>query len=190
MKDVQIERGVAKVAAGTWLVGRGQPLAYGGAPLRLTSLRGFFVADRQKVQVVTAQGEIYCGAGERPFLTRLDCPVEVQAVSEKVLVAPPEARVGAVLMRLIPMSFRLAMSVTRFAQRWVVMATRSRVIQVSLAEGETLTVRREAVVAWTTRRPTGFCPKLRLRDVFLPRVRPTGLMMSFYGPGLLWLEGA
>jgi uncharacterized protein (AIM24 family) len=69
------------------------------------------------------------------------------------------------------------------------MATASRTARVALADGETLSVRPEAVVAWAGRRPTGFCPKISVWDVLLPRV-PRALLFTFYGPGVVWIEGA
>ena len=60
---------------------------------------------------------------------------------------------------------------------------------VTLGEDEVFTVRADAAVAWTTRRPVGFVPRLRMRDVFLPRKRQENLMMHFYGPGNVWFEG-
>jgi uncharacterized protein (AIM24 family) len=69
------------------------------------------------------------------------------------------------------------------------MATASRTARVQVADGETFSVRPEAAVAWTTRQPTGFCPKLSIWDVLLPR-GPRNLLLTFYGPGLVWIEGA
>ena len=172
-------------------MGREQPLAYGGERrLQVRAIRGAFAPDRFKLRQVAGAEVLYCGLAERPFLTRLDCPVPVQVVSDKVLLAPAAARTGALLVRLIPLSFRFALCTTVFQQQWVVAATRSRTMQKTLAEGETLTVSREAVVAWTTKRPTGFLPRLRLRDILLPAVQPKRLMLTFYGPGVLWFEGA
>ena len=72
---------------------------------------------------------------------------------------------------------------------WVLMATASRTARLQVADGDTLSVRPEAVVAWTTRQPTGFCPKLSIWDVLLPH-GPRNLLLTFYGPGLVWIEGA
>ena len=72
---------------------------------------------------------------------------------------------------------------------WVVMATRSRTTRVSLADGESLGVRPEAAVAWTGPRPTGFCPRLRLLDILLPR-GPRDLLLHFHGPAIVWIEGS
>ncbi len=188
--EATLANGMARVEAGQWLVGKGQPVAFAGARCQSQTLRGFLAPDRARLSLLTASDALYCASAERPFLTRLDCPMPLWVVSEKVLVAPASARTGAALQRLIPMSLRLALCVTAFRGAWVVTATRSRTTRVVLAEGETLTVRREAVVAWTTRAPTGFVPKLRLRDLLLPNARPKAMMVSFYGPGNLWIEGA
>ena len=53
----------------------------------------------------------------------------------------------------------------------------------------TLSARPEAVVAWTGKRPTGFCPKLSIWDILLPR-GPRDLLFTFYGPGIVWIEGS
>ena len=71
----------------------------------------------------------------------------------------------------------------------VVMATRSRTTRIALADGESLGVRPEAAVAWTGPRPTGFCPRLRLLDVLLPR-GPRDLLLHFHGPAIVWIEGS
>ena len=57
-----------------------------------------------------------------------------------------------------------------------------------LEDGQTLSVRPEAVVAWTGKMPTGFCPKLSIWDVILPR-GPRDLLFTFYAPGVVWIEG-
>lgn len=69
------------------------------------------------------------------------------------------------------------------------MATASRTRRLSVEEGQTLSVRPEAVVAWTGKRPTGFCPKLGVLDMILPR-GPKDLLLNFYGPGIVWVEGS
>ena len=75
------------------------------------------------------------------------------------------------------------------AGAWVVMATASRTCRMPLEDGQTLSVRPESVVAWTGKSPTGFCPRLSLWDVILPR-GPRELLYTFYGPGVVWVEGA
>ena len=72
---------------------------------------------------------------------------------------------------------------------WVVMATASRTTRVPVPEDETLSVRPEAAVAWTGKRPSGFCPKLGLWDMLLPR-GPKNLLLRFHGPCLVWIEGS
>jgi len=131
----------------------------------------------------------WCSASACPFLTRIDCGVPVTAVSDKVLVAPAAARSGARLLRVVPMSFARSIRTTEFSSEWVVMATRSRTARVALADGESLGVRPEAAVAWTGARPTGFCPRLRLLDVLLPR-GPRDLLLHFHGPAIVWIEGS
>lgn len=187
---VAFVHGMVKVGPGAWLLGKGQPVAFAGARPQMGGLRGWFVPDRGALVTAQSEAPLFCAAGERPFLTRLDCPVEVSVVSHKLLVAPLAARVGAALQRLIPMSLRLALCVTRVRGLWAVAATRARTAHLYLREGETLTARREAVVAWSTQPPTGFVPKLRLRDILLPSARMQSLMVSFYGPGNVWIEGA
>ncbi len=72
---------------------------------------------------------------------------------------------------------------------WVVMATASRTARLSVTDGDTLSVRPEAVVAWTGQRPSGFCPKLGIWDILLPR-GPKDLLFSFHGPCIVWIEGS
>lgn len=180
---------MAQLPAGDWLVGRGQPVAYKGDST-VRALRGWLAPDRAKLTRLLAADTLYCGASTRPFLTRLDCASSLTVVSEKVLAMPHAAREKGTLLRLIPMSFRGALCVTHCKSLWAVMATASRTLMVTLQENEVLSVRREAAVAWTTRAPTGFCPRLRLRDILLPRPNRTALYLNFYGPGVLWLEGA
>lgn len=190
MNEVTIANGCAEVPAGTWLMGRAQPTACLGS-FSLRTLKGFIVPDRASVRIATAGGTSWCADQRRPFLTRLDAlPDESLAVvSAKLLVAPSEARVGARNVKLIPMSFRGVARVTEFRAGWTVTATAGRVTRVALAEGESLTVRPEALVAWTGKDPTGFCPKLRVLDLLLPRV-PKRLAFSFHGPAVVWFEGS
>ena len=70
------------------------------------------------------------------------------------------------------------------------MATQSRTTRVTLSEGEMLTMRIESAVAWTTKHPTGYCPKLGIMDILIPRKHDRNLMLHFYGPGIVWMEGA
>ena len=190
---VELASGFAVVGAGAWLFGRAQPAAVRGAFSR-RSLRGFVCPDRAALSLVElAAGEnapaAHCSAADRPFLTRIDCGAPVSAVSDKVLVAPAEARAGARLVKVVPMSLARSLRVTEFSSEWVVVATRSRTARVALADGESLGVRPEAAVAWTGARPTGFCPRLRLLDVLLPR-GPRDLMLHFHGPAIVWVEGS
>ena len=60
---------------------------------------------------------------------------------------------------------------------------------IMLEDGETFSARSEAVVAWTGRLPTGFCPKLSIWDILLPH-GPRDLLFTFYGPSIVWIEGS
>ena len=155
-----------------------------GALRSLRSLR-----DNQNPEDGANGARAWCSASACPFLTRIDCGVPVTAVSDKVLVAPAAARSGARLLRVVPMSFARSIRTTEFSSEWVVMATRSRTARVALADGESLGVRPEAAVAWTGPRPSGFCPRLRLLDVLLPR-GPRDLLLHFHGPAIVWIEGS
>ena len=115
--------------------------------------------------------------------------VALNVVARKLLVAPFASRVKGLALKLIPMSFARALAVTQLLKGWAVMATKSRVTRVALAEGESLTMRPEALVAWIGAKPTGFCPKLRLVDILLPR-GPRNLAYSFHGPATVWFEGS
>lgn len=213
----ELASGFAVVGAGSWLFGRAQPAAVRGAFTR-RFLRGFICPDRGSLTIGElaadesqgarfkaqeapsslngngsdlrpATAAAHCAAADRPFLTRIDCGAPVTAVSDKVLVAPASVRTGAHLVRPVPMSLARSLRVTEFASEWIVMATRSRTTRIALEEGESLGVRPEAAVAWTGARPTGFCPRLRLFDILLPR-GPRDLLFHFHGPAIVWIEGS
>lgn len=189
MVQAVIEKGCAKVPSGSWLVGRGQPAACLGA-CRARALRGFIVPDRSRVMTVSAEGALYCAAADRPFLVRLDAlPDEkLNLVSDRLLLAPADARTGAHHVKLVPMSFSRVTTVTEFQKGWAIAATQSRVTQVAVEEDQTLTVHPEAIVAWVGRDPTGFCPRLGMLDLLLPR-GPKNLTYNFHGPCTVWFEG-
>ena len=194
--EAVIENGVASVESGRWLVARGQPAAVLGAFAPAKGYRApggwwsrTFSPDRQRLSFLETTGRMWCSAASRPFLTRLDLGEAVSVVTDKLLLAPLSARKGSKLVKLIPFSWKNATCMTVLEIGWALMATKSRVVKVVVKEGETLGVKPESVVAWTGPRPTGFCPRLRLRDVFLPR-RPKCLRFDFHGPAIVWIEGA
>jgi len=176
-------------------VGQAQPVACLGS-FAVQGLRGFIVPDRSWVRkfVVAAQPEsapcAWFAKADAPFLTRIDVlPDEsLHLVSSKLLIAPFSSRVKARNVKLVPMSFRRATVVTEFRFGWVVAATASRVTRVVVDDGQTLTVRPESVVAWSGKDPTGFCPKLSLLDLILPK-GPKNLAYTFHGPCVVWFEG-
>ena len=206
MDAVKIEGGFAEVGAGAWLMGRGQPTAFFGSSSRRRR-KGWFVRDRPALDLVETTAAAKCADATRPFLTHVPCAAPVFSVSGKVLVAPAAARKGSMLVKAIPMSGKRSLCVTEFGlvddgqlsnhknaesqnqSAWVVMATASRTCRMPLEDGQTLSVRPESVVAWTGKAPTGFCPKLSLWDVLLPR-GPRDLLYTFYGPGVVWIEGS
>ena len=183
-----LQNGHAVLDAGLWLASRGQPTACRGSAVT-RGLRGVFVPDRASYALVETTGEAWFADAARPFLTHVPCAAPLTAVAEKVLVAPAKARTGAETVRLVPLSWTGAVRATRFEREWVVFATRSRTAKAVLEESEVFTVLADAAVAWTTKRPVGYVPRLRMRDVFLPRKRQANLMMHFYGPGIVWFEG-
>ncbi|MBE6396092.1 MAG: hypothetical protein E7046_03725 [Lentisphaerae bacterium] len=188
--EATIESGFAHVTGGAWLLGVSQPAAYRGA-LRDRRMGGWIVPDRGRLRSVELSGTASCSDAKRPFLARIDCADTLSVVSERILVAPAASRTGSQLVRVVPMSFRHALAVTEFRNPgWAVTATASRVNRFVLEEGEVLSVRLESVVAWTTRRPTGHCPRLAMRDILIPRRRAKSLWLNFYGPGVVWAEGA
>ena len=187
-ETVKIEGGFAEVGAGAWLMGRGQPAAFFGSAVRRRR-KGFFLRDRSALDLVETTGAAKCADARRPFLTHIPCAAPISAASAKVLVAPAKARRDAHFVKLIPMSLKNALCVTEFGEEWVVMATAGRTCRMPLDDGQTLSVRPEAVVAWTGRNPTGFCQRLSLWDVLLPR-GPRDLLLTFYGPGVVWAEGS
>ena len=204
---VTIEGGFAEVGAGAWLMSHGQPAAFFGRILRRRRA-GWRVRDRAALNLVETTAVAKCADSSRPFLTHIPCAAPIYAVSCKVLVAPASARRDALTVKAIPLSMQRSLCATEFAQppeddsrieasgssgssakAWVVTATAGRTTRMQVADGETLSVRPEAVVAWTGKPPTGFCPKLRLWDVLLPR-GPRDLLLTFYGPGIVWIEGS
>ena len=185
---VTIEGGFAEVGAGRWLMGHGQPAAFFGSARRRRR-GGWRVRDRGRLDLVETTAAAKCADSSRPFLTHIPCAAPVFAVSEKVLVAPAEARADAHCVKVVPLSLKSALCVTEFASEWVVSATAGRTARVALGDGDTFSARPEAVVAWTGRRPTGFCTKLGILDIILPR-GPRDLLLTFYGPGVVWIEGA
>ena len=185
---VKMEGGFAEVGSGAWLMGRGQPAAFFGSAFRRRR-KGFFLRDRQNLDLVEISSAAKCADARRPFLTHIPCAAPVYTMSSKVLVAPAAAWAGAETVKVVPMSLKGALCVTRFGGEWVVMATASRTARLQVADGDTLSARPEAVVAWTGNRPTGFCPKLGLADILLPR-GPLNLMLHFHGPSIVWVEGA
>ena len=186
-ETVKIEGGFAEVGAGAWLMGRGQPAAFFGSAVRRRR-KGFFLRDRSALDLVETTGAAKCADARRPFLTHIPCAAPISAASAKVLVAPAAARTGAEVVKMIPMSLKGSLCVTVFGENWVVMATASRTARLQVADGDTLSVRPESIVAWTGNRPTGFCPKLGLWDILLPR-GPRNLLLHFHGPSVVWVEG-
>ncbi len=185
---VAIESGFAEVGAGAWLMRPAQPAAFFGEVVRRRR-KGWIVRDRGHLELVETTAAAKCADALRPFLTHIPCAEPIFAVSDKVLVTPASARARAELVKVVPMSLRGALCVTVLEQSWVVMATASRTVRIQVSDGETLSVRPEAVVAWTGHRPTGFCRKLGLLDILLPR-GPKDLVLHFHGPCLVWAEGS
>ena len=184
---MKIEGGFAEVGAGAWLMGRGQPAAFLGSAVRRRR-KGLFLRDRSALDLVETTAAAKCADARRPFLTHIPCAAKISAVSSKVLVAPAAAWAGAETVKIVPMSMRNALCVTMFDGEWVVMATASRTARFPVEDGDTLSARPDSVVAWTGNRPTGFCPKLGLLDVILPR-GARDLLLHFHGPTVVWVEG-
>ena len=185
---VAIQGGFAEVEAGSWLMSRGQPAAFSGKAVRRRRT-GWIVPDRARLELVETTGESKCASATRPFLTHIPCAAPVHAVSEKVLVAPAAARAGAKNVKVVPFSLSTALCATEFREEWLVAATVSRTARANVEDGATLSVRPDAVVAWTGGLPTGFCPKLGLWDMLLPR-GPRDLLLNFHGPAVVWIEGS
>ena len=184
---VKIEGGFAEVGAGEWLVGHGQPTAFFGTAV-CRRRKGFFLRDRSCIDRIETTATAKCADARRPFLTHIPCASPISAMSSKVLVAPASAWVGAELLKIVPMSMRNTLCITKFGGEWVVMATASRTARLQVEDGDTLSLRPESAVAWTGNRPTGFCPRLGLWDFILPR-GPKNLLLHFHGPSVVWVEG-
>ncbi len=193
--EAQIENGFASVENGEWLFASKQPSAVAGTlvpkcPPRTEGSwwRRLFQPDRRRLQFAELAGRMWCGDGKRPFVTRLDLADRVTVVTEKLLLAPIGSRKSGRLLRVVPFSFRGAICTTAMEGEWAVMSTAGRVARAVVKDGETLGVKPEAVVAWTGKPPTGFCPRLRVRDIFIPRA-PKCMRLNFHGPCVVWFEG-
>ena len=184
----EIAGGFAATGAGEWLASRGQPVAFRGEAVRRRR-KGWVVRDRQALDAVETSGSAWFADSSRPFLSLVSCAAPVFAVSSKVLVAPAKARSGAFLVKTVPMTSRGAILATKFENGWIVAATASRTTRIAVEDGETLSVRPGAVVAWTGPRPTGYVRRLGMLDVLLPRA-PRDLMLHFHGPCIVWAEGS
>ncbi len=112
---VTIANGFAEIGAGTWLAGRGQPVASFGEAVRRRR-PGLCVHDRSALSLMETPGGAFFADSSRPFLTLVPCAAPVFAVSDKVLLAPAAARVGSELVKLVPMSLRHSFCVTQFEQ--------------------------------------------------------------------------
>ena len=194
--EAEFENGFARVEGGEGLFNMRQPAAVSGtlAPKRLPRGEGswwrrLFHPDRRRLQCATLAGRMWCGDRAHPFLTRIDLAERVTVVTEKLLLAPPSARRASSLLRTVPFSFRGAVCTTALEGGWAVTATQGRTSRVVVEEGGTLGVKPEATVAWTGRPPTGYCPRLRFRDLVLPRA-PKCLRLNFHGPCVVWFEGS
>ena len=194
--EALIENGFAIVEDGSWLLPPAQPAATLGTSRALPLPKGkaswfrrLIAPDRQRLVHVELKGKMYCADRTRPFLSRLDAGEPLNLVTAKLLVAPADSRTMGILVRPIPFSIRGAICATALTGGWAVAATAGRVARVVVADGETLAVRPEALVAWTGRPPTGMVPRLRLRDILLPRT-PQSLVLDFHGPCIVWLEGS
>ena len=150
MVTVKIDGGFAEVGAGSWLMDHGQPTAFFGSAVRRRR-KGFFLRDRSRLDLVETTSAAKCADANRPFLTHIPCAAPVSAVSGKVLVAPASAWAGAQTVKAIPMSVKGSFCVTQFGEEWVVMATASRTSRIQVPDGDTVSARPEAVVAWTGR---------------------------------------
>ncbi len=188
MEAARIESGFAEVGAGSWLMGRGQPAAFFGSAARRRR-KGWLLRDRRSLDLVETSASARCSDSRRPFLTHIPCAAPISAVADKVLVAPAAARTDSYMLKAIPMSVRSAVAVTEFDKEWVVVATAGRTSRISVEDGDTLSARPESVVAWTGKRPTGFCPRLGFWDFVLPR-GPKDLFFHFHGPCIVWVEGS
>ncbi len=203
-ESCDIENGFAIVKADEDLLCQPDgPTAIRGGSVTLTRLpllktvkwyKRLFTPDRfrlKKCQASNTEIKLFFSDSKRPFLTLLGAPMDspLTVVTERLLVCPLRARIASSLQRVLPMSLKNAICTTQLQNCWCVMGTATRTTRVVLESTlDELTVKQEAVVAWTTPEPRGFCPKLRVRDMFLPRP-PKNLGLIFHGPGVVWLQG-
>ena len=132
-KEATIENGFAKIGDGLWLVGANQPTSYMGE-CKLRSLKGWIVPDRYRLHLIEVKGTVNCSEAARPFLTQIPCAAPITALSDKVLIAPAEARSNSRVLRIIPFSFRNALCVTEFTSEWLITATQGRTTRISLED--------------------------------------------------------
>lgn len=199
MDPITIEQSFVCAPKGDWITRPGQPVATLGAPPEshplpgsqrgLRPLLGMRQPDCGHLCRVTLQDNGWFADARTPAVTRLFAHLPINVVTDKLLLAPEEIRESGFLKRLIPLTSFRAFCVTRLKGGWVVVGTTSPVTAITVAAGEILTVRPEAIVAWCGASPQRFCPKIRLRDVVLPRPS-ADLYLQFSGEATVWVEGA
>lgn len=154
-----------------------------------------FEADRFTLRHGHLQGTLWLGTQTRSQVMPLPMAdgETVTVLSSLLLCAELSCRVRGDRLRLLPGSWQKPLALTElrcepetFAP---IVCTASPLNEARLEDGETLHVSPSAVVGWSgCAKPTAFCPRLRLRDLFLPRL-PETLTLDFKGPGRVFFQG-
>jgi uncharacterized protein (AIM24 family) len=173
-------------------------LRAGVVPMRQGSWRNWltrlFDADRFMLRHGVMKGTLWLGLQDCPFVTALPADNRTVTVrSEFLLFAERSRRLAGKRLHLVPGSVRNIFALTELdtaaAGAPAFVCTASPLHEAQLEEGETLHLSPNALVAWGgCPKPAAFCAKLRLRDLFLPRL-PDTLSLDFKGPGWVLFQG-
>lgn len=173
----------------------------GVVPMRsgrwVDALKRFFEPDRFMLRRLRCDGSLWLSPCEEHWVTglRVDGYERFQVVTERLLCVEREGRCGSYRVGLVPGSVSRSLTVTEVSLASSpsglppVVATRSPLNRVVLGEGEVLHVSPSALVGWCgCGVPRSYCARLRMRDLFLPRL-PECLTLDFTGPGEVLFEG-
>jgi len=146
-----------------------------------------FTPDRFRLRMTSFTGKAWLAKGDAPWLSILEVAEPVSIITSHLVACPLEARASSRLFRIVPGTTAGAICVTTISRQWVAVASESTISGIQVEKDETLSVNRNALVAWCGAEPSSFCPKLRLRDIFLPKL-PGNLAILFKGPAQVWIQ--
>lgn len=187
--DLAFQSGCVMAYSGTMLAGI-LPLRQGTCWNWLARL---MEPDRFLLRRGSLKGTLWLGSRDCPYAEPLKADSSVFVRSDALLCVSLAQRIGGSSLRLVPGSARNAMALTEVRTDGPLapfVCTASPLCEASLDDGETLHVSPSAFVAWSgCAKPKAFCARMRLRDLFLPRL-PETLTLDFRGPGRVWFQGA